>query len=328
MGLSQARIEKHIQQWEAEFKKDPSRGYRTKWPKYLFRHERVESAARILLAGNLLSRTAATQYGFTDIAPPEVIGLRDTAHELVRLYFRPRNPTQFHVEGIKRVGDFFEGNTAVHAPVLIMLMFKSRSVLELETTQFSNGNMQRHDAKKGKSEEFFNAIPFERVYHDQAFSSNEKDSILFSRCAEVLAESPLPLSDHLAYVLCRSEAERRTLLHLAPNLSDELKKRIRTYSEVGIFQNSHAFVKSVGVGPNGVTFAIHPRRDGQDVKLAIEIKSVQSAKVVASVVDKIITPSKPWHLKRDLGEDKYLVTIRIDDQLAYKAVSTVTGQPF
>jgi hypothetical protein len=253
---------------------------------------------------------------------------RDTAHELVRLYFRPRNPTQFHVEGIKRAGDFFEGNSAVHAPVLIMLIFKSSSVLELETTQFSNGNMQRSDAKKGSSEEFFNTIPFESVYHDQAFSSNEKDTILFSRCAEVLAESPLPLSDHLAYVLCRSEAERRTLLHLAPNLSDELKKRIRTYSEVGIFQNWHAFVKSVGVGPSGVTFAIHPRRDGRDVKLAIEIKSVQSAQVVASVVDKMITPSKPWHMKRDLEEDRYLVTIRIDDQLAYQAVSAVTGQPF
>lgn len=328
MGLSQARIEKHVQQWESELKKDPSRGYRTKWPKYLFRHERVESAARILVAGNLLSRVAAAQYGFTDIAPPEVIGLRDTAHELVRLYFRPRNPTQFHVEGIKRTGDFFEGNSSVHAPVLTVLVFKSSSVLELETTQFSNGNMQRNDADKGNSEDFFNTIPFDRVYHDQAFSVSEKDSVLFSRCAEVLAESPLPLSDHLAFVLCRSEAERRTLLHLAPDLSDELRKRIRTYSEVGIFQNSHAFVKSVGVGPSGVTFAINPRRDGQDIKLAIEITSVQSAKVVAAVADKMITPSRPWHMKRDLGEDRYLVTIHIDDQLAYQAVSTVTGQPF
>ena len=328
MGLSQARIEKHVSQWESEFKKDPSRGYRTKWPKYLFRHERVESAARVLTAGCLLSRAAATQYGFTDIAPPEVIGLRDTAHALVRLYFRPRNPTQFHVEGIKRAGDFFEGNSSVHAPVLIMFMFKSSSVLELETTQFSNGNMQRIDARKGNSEEFFETIPFDRVYHDQAFSPNEKDTILFSRCAEVLAESPLSLSDHLAYVLCRSEAERRTLLHLAPNLPDELKKRIRTYSEVGIFQNSHAFMKSVSVGPNGVTFAIHPRRDGQDVKLAIEIRSVRSADIVASVVDKMITPSKLWNMKRDLSEDRYLVAIHIDDQLAYQAISSVSGQPF
>jgi hypothetical protein len=61
-----------------------------------------------------------------DIAGAVVIQNRDRAHQFARLYFRPRTPTQFHIEGIRKSGDYYMGYT--HAPTLVMLIFDSFNV--------------------------------------------------------------------------------------------------------------------------------------------------------------------------------------------------------
>jgi ssDNA thymidine ADP-ribosyltransferase, DarT len=329
LGISAQLAKEHIENWEKELKQGTIRRYRSKWPRFLFRHEKIENAATILQAGALLSRNAAADETHDDIAPATVITRRTEAHQFARLYFRPRNPTQFHIEGIRQDGDpFISQDHGAHAPVLVMLVFRAQSVLTQNETCFSDGNMQHNRTKYEKSEDFFRAIHFQDVFHDDRFDLNDRDRIVRSRCAEVLAQSPLSLSNHLVAVLCRSEAERRTLLHLAPKLSDSVKQKIRTYSEVGVFFNEYSFVKDVDMNSNGVSFTLNPRKDEKDVSLSIKIERKNDRIAIYSAADKLISPSKKWHVKQPLSEGVYEVTIHVDGHLAYCAESTLSDLPF
>lgn len=100
MGLSANFIQAHVAKWEASLAAT-YRSYRTKWPSRLFHHAPVQNAAAILRRGELLSRIDSEGIRPFDIAGQNVIALRDRAHSFARLYFRPRTPTQYYIEGIK-----------------------------------------------------------------------------------------------------------------------------------------------------------------------------------------------------------------------------------
>ncbi len=77
------------------------------WSRWLFRSDHVENAARILNSGRLLSRAAAERGGLitVDSGSPQYVGQLPSRHRnLVRLYFRPRTPTQYVNEGIRPRG--------------------------------------------------------------------------------------------------------------------------------------------------------------------------------------------------------------------------------
>lgn len=329
MGISLQAAQEHINNWEKELKKSAGHAYRSKWPKYLFRHEKLENAVKILLDGLLLSRNDAENKIHDDIAPSTVISRSTYSHQFSRLYFRPKNPTQFHVEGIRQKTDpFLTNDPTVHAPVLIMLVFRASSVLALEDTSFSNGNMQAAQVQYGDTEEFFQKIPFNEVFHNGALDSSEIKKITFSKCAEVLAKSPLNLASHLAFVLCRSEAERKTLLHYLPELDERIKQKIRTTSEVGVFFNDFTYVKEVDVSSEGLSFLLNPRKDNKDVVFSIEILNTDTNSVIFTAKDKTISTSKKLRITHPLAEGSYKVTIELDGHLAYRANSTVTDLPF
>lgn len=77
---------------------------RKRWPIWLFRSDHVENTAAILNGGELLSRALAEQQGLIvkDSASQQHIDeLTQSQRRYVRLYFRPRTPTQFRNEGIR-----------------------------------------------------------------------------------------------------------------------------------------------------------------------------------------------------------------------------------
>ena len=234
MGISLALANRHIAHWQEELKHPLGYSYRTRWPSFLFRHERVENAAAILRAGTLLARSAVGLGNFVDVAPAEIIAARSGAQTFARLYFRPRTPTQYHIEGIRKASELYRDR---HAPVLVSFVFRATSVLCNRGTGFSDGNMQSGVADVGNDDAFFGSIPFAKVYHEGPFvpESIEAAGIIHARCAETLVPSPLALAGNLQAVLCRSTAERQTLLHMAGPLSQELISRIRVFKELGIF---------------------------------------------------------------------------------------------
>ena len=210
MSLSDGFINAHILKWETELNK-PWYPYRQKWPSRLFHHAPIENAVQIIQGGNLRSRGDPANNRSKDVAAAEVVEAREHAHDSARLYFRPRTPTQWHIEGIRKAGECKYGEDA-HAPVLIMMVFEAKKVLSRAGIQFCDRNMQLASAEPGDSEEYFSKIPFEKVYHEGGTGGDR--SITEHRCAEVLAVSPLPLNETLQWIYCRTDAERDTLIHM------------------------------------------------------------------------------------------------------------------
>jgi hypothetical protein len=138
MGLSPGFISAHIAEWEKRLS-IPFQEYRAKWPSRLFHHAALENAALILRSGRLLSRLDSEGVRAVDIAPTGLIDHRTRAHQFARLYFRPRTPTQYHIEGIRKPSEYYQGK---HAPILAMFVFDASHVLALPGVRFSDGNMQ------------------------------------------------------------------------------------------------------------------------------------------------------------------------------------------
>lgn len=76
------------------------------WPHFVFHFTDINNVANILKCGKLYSRNRlhhSTQ-NFIDIASPEVIQRTPAYYQdFVRLYFRPRTPTQFRNEGTSSI---------------------------------------------------------------------------------------------------------------------------------------------------------------------------------------------------------------------------------
>ena len=97
----------HMKQLPSSLRLDRNR---SSWPNWLFRSDHVENAAAILNSGRLLSRAAAEHGNLirVDSGSPHYVEHLSSAHRnLVRLYFRPRTPTQY-VNEAAEVGDSAE----------------------------------------------------------------------------------------------------------------------------------------------------------------------------------------------------------------------------
>jgi len=256
MGLTSPQIEAHIAHWEAELAAS-YRSYRDKWPSRLFHHAPLENAVAILQSRQLLSRRDTRALGFKDVAAQAVVNSNSAAHRYGRFYFRPRTPTQFHIEGIRKDSECWNGELSAHAPILYMFVFSARSILALQDTNFSTGNMQSPWTTHGSTFEDFQRLDFTKIYHEGGTAGDH--SITTARCAEVLAPSPLPLDGHLQSVLCRSRAERQTLLHHLGDAADDWADLIRVSDDMQVFQREYCYVEEVSVANNGVVFRLHPR---------------------------------------------------------------------
>jgi hypothetical protein len=321
LGVSKAVVDHHITAWQAALERPRGYAYRSKWPRYLFRHERFENIVQILRSGELLSRNDAANRGFVDVAPADIIDVRLIAHDFVRLYFRPKNPTQYHIEGIRKANELYHGK---HAPILFVMVFRAPALLCRTNTQFSDGNMQSTATDMGRDDAFFGTIRFDLVYHEGAFQ--HLDTVR-ARCAEVLIESPLQIDEALVAVLCRSAAERQTLLHACGRLTDALKNKIVVYREVGIFERRFANVETVSLGPTGLSFSLHPRVDSLPVSFEAEVKD-DNLDTVVRTGPQLLDPSKSWIVRHEFAFGVYSINIRLEGEIGYAARAEIDDLPF
>jgi hypothetical protein len=192
----------------------------------------------------------------TDNASPDIIEQTYPGHlEYVRLYFRPRTPTQYRNEGIRPVE---KRELGAHCPVPVYFCFDALTVLAQDNTEFSDGNMGSPQASHSDSREFFFHIPFEQVFHDGAFPPAQRDSIVFHRNAEVLIPEKLPLGTTLKFIACRTAAERQTLLQLLPpDLRSQWVQRVRL-ADQGLFERRWTFVEEVVAIDERIVFRFNP----------------------------------------------------------------------
>ena len=246
-------IRRHIETWSVRL------GPLGWWPRYAYHFTDVHNAASIIQSGYLYSRAEAERRGLmrVDNASSEIIGQTRPEHlNYVRLYFRPRTPTQYRNEGIRPINRRELGDA--HCPIPIYFSFDAFTVLAMDDTEFSNGNMGSPRASHSSERDFFLSIPFHLVFHNRWFMPDERDEIVFRRNAEVLVPGSLPLAPVLKFIACRSAAERQTLLHLLPaDLRRQWLPRIRL-GERGLFFYRWTFVEEVVVVDDRVLFRFNP----------------------------------------------------------------------
>lgn len=321
MAIDQGWAQQHVDRWTALLAASRA-PYRKLWPNYLFRHEEIRNSAQVIRVGQLLSRNQAS--GFIDVAAGDILAQNPRAHSFSRLYFRPQSPTQYRIEGVRKPHEVWHG---AHAPVLVMFAFSAVSVLSLDGTNFSNGNMQSPDSRFGDDEAFFNEISFPDVYHVGSFTPEHKDRIVRARCAEVLAVSPLPLVPHLKAIVCRSPAERAFLMDQIGSEAAQFYGRIIvSHSEPGIFESKWAYVDTVDARRDGFRLKFHPRIDG--ATCAIKVRVLRNGVVVWSGENAAADLSTVWTVPYELSSGWYRCEIDIDECLAYSAMHLVDELPF
>jgi hypothetical protein len=249
-----------------------------------------------------------------------VIDARDHAHDSVRLYFRPKTPTQWHIEGIRKPGECHFGD-ATHAPVLVMFLLDARSVLSRPDIRFSNKNMQLMDVVPGSDEAYFAQIPFEKVYSEGNTGGDR--SLTEARCAEVLAQSPLDLDGALRSICLRSEPEKETLLHMLGEHRADWEGYCHVSDALKVFQKEYAFVDVMRLTSEGVIFRLNARKDGGRIEVKIDVWDGQGSHIVdfhnAAHAPVPPDPNSNWIWRQPLPHDRYLVEVRLEGQLAFQS---------
>ena len=227
------------------------------WPRFVFHFTNMDNAIRILESGKLLSRNRIEQTGGmpTDNASAEVIDQTDDRwKDYVRLYFRPRTPTQHNNEGF-RPEAYRERNS--HCPVPVYFLFDAKKLLSREGVFFSKISLAVRHARIFSDAAGFRSIPFERVYHDTRFEPHERSEIIQHRHAEVVVQDELDLED-LKHVWCRSEAEYQTFLNrLSPETRERWKERIGGGKKGNLFFREWIFVDKVDLSKDSITFTLN-----------------------------------------------------------------------
>jgi hypothetical protein len=187
--------------------------------------------------------------------------------------------------------------------------------------------MQAAGTNFDSTETFFDQIKFDYVYHDGPYGSSEAREIPRCRCAEVLAASPLKLNGMLQAVLCRSAAERATLLHYLGSAAATWGQRVIAYTEPGLFEGRYTYVETVDVTEEGIRFKLHPRYDGGKVETKVELLDSQGRSILVTN-NNLLDPSTRYIIKKPLSAGRYLVRIDLEGCRAYEAESLIDDLPF
>ena len=247
---------------------------RSWWPNFVFHYTSLENVISILNSGALYSRDEAVSRSLlsSDSASASVLANTSDAYKrCVRLYFRPKTPTQYSNEGIRPSGEFVH---AAHCPVPVFLLFDSKDILTRASTQFSSGSLAGYSpGHVGTKASFFEKLPFNQIYHNSWLGEAEKKKIIASRHAEVIVPDLLDL-EQLRFIWCRSEAEKETLISfLCASLRNQWANKVFHGKKYDLFFSQWSYVEQVTLDQDGARFSFNrnTRTPGPfDLEAAVE----------------------------------------------------------
>ena len=293
------------------------------WPKWLFRSDHVENVAAILNSGRLLSRASAESRELIvkDSGSPQVIcSLNPEEKSYVRLYFRPRTPTNYSNEGIRPKSEIVY---EAHMPVPVYLLFSSDLLME-KGVYFTNGRFEQIPDMAETAAHLKN-MEFRNVYHDEyvgLLGDQKRSEILNARHSEVLAKNELSLH-FMKHIVSRSKPERDTLLNL---LKPEVKSKWfeRTHVDLGdrqCFYKLGTFVESVWLSSAESQFKFYSNNE-QSMRgpFCLQIKWSFNGRYAVYSKDEFYatTRSEKFNLRRlNFETKKYRVTVTLNGDLAY-----------
>lgn len=186
------------------------------WPHYLYHYTDVNHAASIIDSGWIYDRATASHKHLikTDAASQNVLQITgDKVKRCGRLYMRPLTPTQFYSEGYKPEAVRHEDYKDANCPVPAFFLLDAVKTLEYPGVFFVECGAAGYHTEEWKTgAEEYAALCLEKIFHQG--STGHDPSILKYRRTEVLREGGIPLRGLLKRVVCRSSAEKQTLLSL------------------------------------------------------------------------------------------------------------------
>ena len=250
------------------------------WPSFFYHFTDVHNAISIIKSGWIMSREQAVQRGVMahDNASHAVIEATDVSSSgYGRLYFRPLTPTQYHNEGYKPEA-VRDKEINASCPVPVFFCLSSVATLSYPGTKFASKGLAGHRHNIQEGEEAFSELKFDKIYHDGWYDTAMDNDIKEYRQSEVLRENGFPLEPLLRCILCRSEAEKETLLFLIKSYSmrmyNSYKERIFYKPQLKCFYNNGIFLKKVWVNNDKILFELNEpqqRKSNRDKKIEFKV---------------------------------------------------------
>jgi ssDNA thymidine ADP-ribosyltransferase, DarT len=251
---------------------------RSIWTKYIFHHTDIRNAVEILKIGKFLCRRLLDETGgmIVDNASRSIISVTESSvKDYVRLYFRPRNPTQYRNEGVRPKDKQWEES---HCPVPIFFLFDSKEILTRDDCQFSEGNLASVGIQglRATAKELA-LFDFRKIYHD---SPHNDKTINFHKNAEVVIFNELDLSA-LKFIVCRSPAEKETLLNILPvKAFDRWSSKVVIDTKVNFFFRKWTFLQVVELTSKYTTLTFSPDTiEPGPFHLKVTLKSIEEKSV-------------------------------------------------
>ncbi|BDZ32234.1 DarT ssDNA thymidine ADP-ribosyltransferase family protein [Lactiplantibacillus sp. WILCCON 0030] len=309
------------------------------WPRFAFHFTDSDNVIDILKRGSLISRAYAEQNGVmaNDNASNEVIDQTESEiKKMVRLYFRPRTPTQFYNEGFQTKYKRERKPYNANCPVPVFFLFDMVGLLNLPATKFSNRSLASKNVPLFNTPEAFNNLPFEQIYHDSSFNGldyTQKKTITHHKHAEIVVPDELDLK-LLKFIYVRSIAEKTMLLAELHEVGIFKYDAMIQIGDESTFYMDRNFIQNVSLDSTKFTlkcsvqdsypsdwghvqYAINP--DSVDRYLNVSIKSVTpTGRTVIwpkPGYKALLNTTMPFILNRP--ESSYKLEVRIDGHLAY-----------
>lgn len=225
-----------------ELRQEEWLGARFWWPYFLFHFTDMHNVLEILSAGEL-----ASHYGQGE-------NFNNRWDKYVQLYFRPRTPDLYHAEGFRSV---LQAPVSNYAPIPVYLLFDLEAIILHPDARFADGNPKQTN-KTYKTPTYFRDLPFEQIYHDSWFTSDEREEIMRYREAQVLIPNRIGL-EALQLIWVRSSAEYETLRQLLPApIWHQWRDKITARTDYHLFNNKRVYVHHATLQANTIRLRFNP----------------------------------------------------------------------
>lgn len=190
---------------------------------------------------------------------------------------------------------------------------------------FSNGGLNTLTPQLFSTAADLRAMPWRLVYHVGAFDRARDRSILHHRQAEVVVPSALDL-ESLQWIVCRSQAEKDTLMYLlTPALRDRYQRRILASGRLSLHYRQHTYVDRAVLSRESILLSFSPDTKSPgpfaaEYTITICGRERQVARTLQANSDVELRFGEPM--------SSYEVMLRLDGHIAYAGSYTDSDMVF
>lgn len=314
------------------------------WPDYFYHFTDIHNAVGIIESGWIYSRRQAQVKDImvNDNASRVVIDMTgDDKKTYGRLYFRPLTPTQYHNEGYKPKS-VRKSEINASCPVPVFFLLSVEKTMGLDNVKFAEKGIAggRNNIQQGSLA--FSHLNFAKIYHDGPYNTQEDGDILQYRHSEIIREGGFPLPQIVRGIVCRSNAERETLLYLLKRKSEKIynsyKKLIMYAPSKRMFYNNGIFIKEVDVIDRILNLELNSKQtrahryDGQvlfNVCISITYLSAYGSQLRIvegkGEMNYCTVENITMKLEEDLEYSSIIVKVMFDDAIMYENEISLTS---